>query len=370
MALIYPERQHGAVGRTPGNMYGYHGWPSVAADGAELYAVCSGYRMAHVCPFGKTLLYKSADGGASWSVPRVVNDTVLDDRDAGIVNLGGGKLLVSWFVHPARVYLEQYSGHIEHDVAPDEAPIAAAQLQSWKKYLDKPELSGSFIRVSADRGETWGETVRVPVSAPHGPIVLPGGRLLYVGVEMYCPDEVPGCTAAYVSDDGGASWSCLSQLPIPCPPSEKTGGYYEPHAAVLPSGRIIAAVRAETKYLKHGFTVVTCVSDDGGKTWSQPKDTGAEGSPPHLLLHSSGALIMSIGRRSEPFGERALVSYDGGETWPDEYVLRDDAPNPDLGYPATAELPDGSLVTVYYQLYSEADGKKNSILCTRWRLNA
>ena len=39
------------------------------------------------------------------------------------------------------------------------------------------------------------------------------------------------------------------------------------------------------------------------------------GAPPHLLLHSSGALICSVGRRKEPFGQRAYVSYDGGETW-------------------------------------------------------
>ncbi|MBQ5974044.1 MAG: exo-alpha-sialidase, partial [Oscillospiraceae bacterium] len=75
-----------------------------------------------------------------------------------------------------------------------------------------------------------------------------------------------------------------------------------------------------------------------------------------------------VGRRKEPFGQRAYVSYDGGETWADEYVLRDDGFNGDLGYPATAELPDGSLITVYYQLYDPADEEKRSILSTRWRL--
>ena len=33
----------------------------------------------------------------------------------------------------------------------------------------------------------------------------------------------------------------------------------------------------------------------------------------------------------------------------DEVVLRDDAPNGDLGYPASVELEPGVVLTVYYQ---------------------
>ena len=46
--------------------------------------------------------------------------------------------------------------------------------------------------------------------------------------------------------------------------------------------------------------------------------------------------------------------------------LRDDGPDGDLGYPATAELDDGSLITVYYQ--KAAAGENTSILYTRWNL--
>jgi hypothetical protein len=44
-----------------------------------------------------------------------------------------------------------------------------------------------------------------------------------------------------------------------------------------------------------------------------------------------------------------MLSRDDGKTWDVDYVLRDDAPDSDLGYPATVELKDGSLLTVYYQ---------------------
>ncbi len=101
--------------------------------------------------------------------------------------------------------------------------------------------------------------------------------------------------------------------------------------------------------------------------WSDMTPTGIAGSPPHLLKHSSGKLILSYGRREYPCGERAVVSSDGGLTWEAEYILDENRPeNGDLGYPATAELPDGSLYTVYYQKY-RSDGKC-SILATHWEL--
>ena len=50
----------------------------------------------------------------------------------------------------------------------------------------------------------------------------------------------------------------------------------------------------------------------------------------------------------EPYGIRARISQDRGETWGDEIVLRDDGGNWDLGYTRTVQRPDGKIVTVYY----------------------
>ncbi|MGN1450821.1 MAG: sialidase family protein [Eubacteriales bacterium] len=366
--FVNANREHGAVSRGGNRLFGYHGWPSICADEhGVLYAVCSGGRVAHICPFGKTWLFKSFDEGKTWSCPIVVNDTELDDRDAGIICLGGEKMLVTWFVHPAHVYLTRYRDSIlGANCGEAEKSVLKAQLDYIERYDRKRELAGSFVRVSNDGGLTWGETVRVPVSAPHGPIRLSDGSLFYVGTDMYS-DELPeNVIAAYKSCDDGATWSKVSEIDQA---RRSAGtGYYEPHAVELPGGRILVAIRAETEIWKERFTVVTCFSDDGGMTWSPLKDTGICGSPPHLLLHSSGALICSVGRRKPPFGERAYVSFDGGESWEDEYVLRDDAEGGDLGYPCTAELSDGSLFTVYYQQHSPEDGKNRSLLWTKWKL--
>jgi len=62
---------------------------------------------------------------------------------------------------------------------------------------------------------------------------------------------------------------------------------------------------------------------------------------------------------------RARLSADGGHTWGEEIILRDDAPSGDLGYPASVEREDGTIVTVYYQ--QREAGEKTCLMATRWR---
>ena len=57
----------------------------------------SGDREAHACPYGKIQLTRSRDDGETWSEPETICNTVLDDRDPGIIVLRSGALVVSWF---------------------------------------------------------------------------------------------------------------------------------------------------------------------------------------------------------------------------------------------------------------------------------
>ena len=92
-------------------------------------------------------------------------------------------------------------------------------------------------------------------------------------------------------------------------------------------------------------------SDDGGRWWTFKNipvaDTG-RGNPPSLVKLKDGRLAITYGFRDEPYGIRAKLSSDNGETWSDEIVLRDDGGNWGLGYPRTAQRADGKMVTVYY----------------------
>ena len=84
-----------ALCKEPGR---YIGWPTVCrAKSGELIAVFSGDRDEHVCPFGKSQLIRSADGGQTWSAPVNICNTILDDRDSGIISLDDGSLVMAWF---------------------------------------------------------------------------------------------------------------------------------------------------------------------------------------------------------------------------------------------------------------------------------
>ena len=65
-------------------------------------------------------------------------------------------------------------------------------------------------------------------------------------------------------------------------------------------------------------------------------------------------------------GQRVSLSRDDGKTWEHDFIIRDDGPHFDLGYPSTVELPGGELFTVYYQ--KTAADEKCSLLWSRWSL--
>ena len=374
MKTIYPDVEHGIINRVQGSVFGYQAWGTVARDErGTLYYVASGFRVSHICPFGKTVMYISKNEGKTWSPPIVINDTYMDDRDVGIVYMGNGRMLISWFTHSAYEYNnnEKWNTRIKKDADPVSYDAVVGMLSGYNRLPEKDTLAGSYVRISEDYGMTWSETVYVPISAPHGPTLCKDGSLIYLGLELYDPDRIhcvkhrrkSDGACLYRSRDGGYTWTLESKVKNAAWLSEKQW-LDEPHVLELPNGNLLAAFRIEGE---KPFTVGLCLSEDGGKTWGEVYPTGISGSPPHLMMHSSGALICSFGRREAPCGERAIVSYDLGRTWDAEYVLctAKNEKDGDLGYPSTVELSDGSLLTAYYQKYE--DDAKCSILYTKWR---
>ena len=362
------QREHGVVCRLAGERFGYFGWPTVARlDDGTLMVASSGLRTAHTCPFGKTVLHVSKDDGATWSPPRVIQNSMIDDRDAGIVNLGGGRVLVTWFRVDTRVYLPEY------DLPAEERALWEQECNTWDDATVK-QLVGSWVMLSEDGGDTWSEPIRAPVTSPHGPTLLRSGQLLYLGKSFGTPAELlNGYLRAARSEDGGITWQVCGQVPLY--PNTISSNYHEPHVVELPSGKLIGAIRVEDDGgvnlerdagVQGGMSIMMTESDDGGQTWSTPKPLNFHGGPPHLLRHSSGVLILTYGYRRPPYGQRVAFSFDDGATWQHDWVLRDDGVDEDLGYPSTVELADGALFTVYYQ--RAAAGEPCSLLWTRWQL--
>ncbi len=350
--------EDGVVCRIPNSAFGYFGWPSVARmEDGTLVAAASGPRQSHICPWGRDSLAFSRDDGKTWTEPVVVHDSPLDDRDAGIVSLGGKKLLLTWFTLDPRQFHEHFLKHMTGNMIPwMEARLSALTDGAVRA------SAGSWTRISFDGGQTWSAPRPAPVTAPHGPILLKDDTLLYAGKPFPQGDVRPTVRDVQVarSADLGATWQILAT--VPCPAGFVADQIHEPHLAELPDGTLLCALRVHEP---DTMAVWMSRSTDGGLTWSEAYRLPCDGTPPHLLVHSSGRVVCVYGYRHEPYGQRALVSRDG-LTWDEELILRDDGPDADLGYPASVEMADGSILTVYYQRLP--GDTQTSILSTRWRL--
>lgn len=337
----------------------YHGWPTLCKVGKDhLCVVCSGHRKHHVCPFGRVYLYESFDGGNTWSTPKQLTNGPLDDRDAGMIEAPDGSWLVNYFTSIAfATYADRTKG--PSPWAKEERSISLADL--YREH-------GLKLLRSSDQGKTW-TRIEVPVNNVHGPCVLKDGSLLWAGkvrtsaVSESCMTEG---VAVFRSTDNGLTWEKYSELPEGKDSVQKK--WYELYQLQTKDGRILVQIRDHSKKLHSGICTVQCESTDGGKTWSKPKYICA-GFPSHLLNLRSGKVLMSYGWRGEGgYGIRYKVgeSTPKGMIWGREKILTSDGDTADLGYSSTAELDDGTLVTVWYQYRKDAN--LASLRMAKWRI--
>ena len=350
----------------------YHGWPTVARRrNGELLVVCSGGREGHVCPYGWVELMRSKDEGRTWSWPRVLWDSAIDDRDAGVLETARGTLLVTTFTSLA--YEDRLGGaHGAQHLTAAQRAEEAERWQAASQRIDAAQREGelgSWILRSRDGGVTWSAPYRSPIKSPHGPIQLSDGRLLYAGKQMGHSDSRIGYTGdgrigVCESTDDGQSWRWLAEIPSRTGDSHRE--YWELHAVEAVPDRLLVHIRNHNK-ANVGETLQT-ESTDGGRTWSSPHPIGVWGLPAHLLRLSDGRLVMTYGYRRKPFGNQARVSEDQGETWSEPIVISDDGASFDLGYPSSVQLSDGSLLTVWYEL---REGSSRAVLRqARWSIGS
>lgn len=329
---------------------GYCGWPTVAKIYDDKLISVWSLRQTHQDPYGKVVGAISEDNGVTWSEPFTIIDTVLDDRDAGVI-FWNNKVIVSTVSVSKHIYLN--SGN-----------------QEWINYTnaitDEQEaeaLGCKYVIGELVNGElTFGEIKKAPAFTPHGMIKLANGALGYVGYDGY--DRETGITKTkitFYSSADGETWSKVSEV---FGANEfLVDKLNEPNAIVLKNGKMIVAVRSESG----GIYIAESI--DGGVTFSNKRAllSAAISTPPHLMQMTDGTLVLSYGYRSEPFNIRAIVSKDNGESWSNEIELTSGGVDRDFGYPATIERGNGELLTVYYQKLS-ADKKNTALKEVMWTI--
>jgi sialidase-1 len=282
----------------------------------------------HVGVKGRLDIVRSADGGRSWSPPQTVVDSADDDRNPAFGQLRDGTILLGYCI--ARGY--------------DETGLKFASPDRAKRIFD-----GVYLVRSRDGGKTWSQPERSEgiysfyrgngAISPYGKILQLADGTVWMSVYFEFFDGRGHEVYVFRSKDGGKTWGDPTLV----------GSHYNETALLeLPDGRVLAAMRSQA-----GGHIALASSDDKGRTWSRPVQVTADREhPADLIRLKDGRILMTFGERNRPFGVHALLSADNGKSWDAQHpiVLADDAANIDCGYPSSVQLPDGRIVTMYYQV--------------------
>ena len=256
---------------------------------------------------GRYALARSMDGGKTW-------------QEEGLLwNPDGDERAYSYgYVYPTRL--------------PDGSLIASGyrfdRSDPERPFIYNPKTLGwlpidAVLFRSTDGGHTWTPPQVVP--PPDGMtgncsgrvIPLPDGRLL-LPFETWKPYEDPNPprqrSLALFSRDGGLSWDEYSVAAM------------DPHArllywngmfARLTDGRIFVMYWVKDYQSGEDRTIHATFSEDDGRTWVPPYDTGIAGQMGYAIDVGDGRVLAAYNRRDEiKPGVWLAMSDDGGRTWP------------------------------------------------------
>ena len=210
-----------------------------------------------------------------------------------------------------------------------------------------------MVSRSSDGGRTWQRSfdVKLPDGLsyliPFGDIVRVEGRML--AAPFYQADQdlssksrpatETGSAYLLYSKDDGRTWGDGVVL--------GPGDYNETSVLRLRADRWLAASRTYGDGHLQLF-----VSEDEGRTWKNEGPlTLPSQHPAHLMRLADGRILLTYGIREKGHqGVGRRISDDEGKTWKAPTRIVNLVESTDGGYPATVQLPDGTLVTAYYSM--------------------
>jgi hypothetical protein len=292
------------------------------------------------------LLARSLDGGRSWKVENPAQQGMLIPRGKALHGIElPGVVDRPWIDCPGGIDFTH--------------PDFAMTLR-----MSDNNAGASRFYYSTDRGHHWRGPFKLPLFGNSGVMARtdyvvngPHDCLLFLTAAKSTGGEGrPFCAR---TTDGGKTWNFVSWI------ADEPPGYSIMPSSVRLSGHgLFSSVRVrdgDKSWIEGYF------SPDDGEHWVQRvkpvADTG-EGNPPALLKLNDGRLCIVYGVRSAPFGMRARVSRDEGQSWGPEIMLRDDGGGRDLGYPRAVQRADGKVVAVYY--FNDDPMKTRYIVATIW----
>ena len=303
------------------------------------------------------MLATSDDAGASWRYNSSVFDAPTLDGKPGqfralaLTALGGARVL-------ATLYWVDNSN-----------PALPFFNEQTEGLLD----SRIMFAESADKGDSWTTPVLMDTAPFKDPTPITGPVLLLPNGERICQFETNKSyfvaskwvhsSILMFSRDDGRTWP--RHVAVTRDPRIF---YWDQRPQVLPNGRIFDLFWTYDNLAAAYLNIHARESCDGGRTWSEIWDTGVSGQPAPVVALDDGRLVMVYVDRTGSTAIRCRISVDQGRTWAanTELSLYESAlPTQterkaemadawaemgkfSVGLPATAALPNGEILVVYY----------------------
>ncbi len=289
-------------------------WPNLTTlpDGTIIATIFN--QPSHLAQPGDTDCWASEDDGATWAyrgrpAPRGDPDYARGNTSAGLA--ANGDLIVI--------------------------------TGGWADPGSFTTLLTPILSRSSDGGSNW--TISTTSTAfpdesgymgnPYGDIVQGENGNLFAA--MYSGN--PGATRIFRSTDDGYTWYEYSHI-------NRSVVVNEPALLHLGDGHWLCASRTYNSGLD------LYVSFDNALTWSRRgKLSNTLQHPGHLAQLDSGRILLTYGNRNDPEGVDARVSDDDGLTWSPP-VRMGGFETWDGGYPSSVQLPDGQVLTAFYEKFS------------------